>query len=113
MVTCMQEQNRIAGIDEVGRGSVAGPVAAGACVILCELFKRRRSFPCCSPFKRACKGEVLIADSKLLSTEEREQASARIAQHCVTGIGMVEASMIDAHGILAATNQAMLIARGR
>lgn len=100
----------IAGIDEVGRGSVAGPVVAGACVLSVPLFRRRGTYARWSPFQKIPYEDVLIADSKLLSPAQRECSSAWITAHCAYGIGMVDASVIDERGILFATNQAMLLA---
>lgn len=100
----------IAGMDEVGRGSVAGPVVAGACIVSTPLFVRKRAFPCWSPFQKKTDHDVLIADSKLLSPEEREISSAWIFSNCAFGIGVVSAFVIDKRGILYATNQAMLLA---
>ncbi|NOS66758.1 MAG: ribonuclease HII [Candidatus Peribacteraceae bacterium] len=102
--------NIVAGIDEVGRGSVAGPVVAGACVITTPLFPRKRSFPCWSPFEQKTDADVLIAGSKLLSPEEREASSTWITSNCAFGVGVVSALVIDKRGILYATNQAMLLA---
>jgi ribonuclease HII len=79
----------IAGIDEAGRGSLAGPVVAAACVL------RVQRVP---PF---------IRDSKQLTPDQREEAFAWIAAHSAYGIGIVEAREIDASGILAATEKAM------
>lgn len=98
----------IAGIDEVGRGAVAGPVVAGACIVSVELFRRKRAFPCWSPYKEKVKPDVLIADSKLLSPEQREAAYEWIIAHCATGTGREEADAIDRQGILHATQNAML-----
>ncbi|MDD5623435.1 MAG: ribonuclease HII [Candidatus Peribacteraceae bacterium] len=82
----------IAGIDEAGRGALAGPVVAAACVL------------------NAVSLHPLIRDSKQLTPEEREEAFCWIASHCAYGIGLVEAQDIDKNGILAATEKAMQIA---
>ena len=82
----------IAGIDEVGRGALAGPVVACACV--------------CS--KATWQGfRERIADSKMLMPEEREEGFAYFTTRCPYGIGMAEAPVIDRVGILTATEQAM------
>lgn len=79
-------------------------------MITTPLFRRRRSFPCWSPFKKKSEGDVLIADSKLLKPGEREISSAWISANCTFGVGVVSAFVIDKRGILYATNQAMLLA---
>ncbi len=80
----------IAGIDEAGRGPLAGPVVAGACIEI-----------------PALKQHPLIRDSKQLTEEQREEAFAWIEKHCSFGFGVVGADVIDAVGILTATEQAM------
>jgi ribonuclease HII len=100
----------IAGIDEVGRGAVAGPVAAGACIVTIELFRRKRAFPCWSPFETKQNDDVLIADSKLLSPEQREVSYEWLVRNCAFGVGMVSAAVVDEKGILFATNAAMIAA---
>ena len=81
---------RVAGIDEVGRGPLAGPVLA-ACVVLPPGF--------------ALDG---IRDSKKLSPKQRERAEARIRAEAVSiGIGSVESETIDQINILQATHEAM------
>ena len=100
----------IAGMDEVGRGAVAGPVVAGACIITSPLFRRRSAFPRWSPFNKKCANDCLIADSKLLSPEEREVSYDWITKNVPFGIGVVSAFVVDKRGILYATNQAMLLA---
>jgi ribonuclease HII len=80
----------IAGIDEAGRGALAGPVVAGACILPDGIRLPR-----------------FIRDSKQLTPETREEAFAWIAAHCAYGSGIVEAAFVDAHGILAATERAM------
>ena len=83
----------IAGIDEAGRGALAGPVVA-ACVVL-----PKDQFP------------VGVADSKTLSADQRERLYTEIyATARGIGIGIVEAAVIDAINILKATHQAMRLA---
>ncbi|NLY19232.1 MAG: ribonuclease HII [Clostridiaceae bacterium] len=84
---------RIGGIDEAGRGPLAGPVVA-ACVILPE----------------NCFIEQLN-DSKKLSSEVRDKLFDLIKSEAVDfGIGMVMADEIDEINILNATKKAMTIA---
>lgn len=86
----MENSAVIVGIDEAGRGAIAGPVVAGACLLQPELEKH-----------------PLITDSKSLTPEQREEAFSWIEQHCTYGYGLVEAEEIDEIGILAATEKAM------
>ncbi len=81
---------RIAGVDEVGRGSLAGPVVAAAVVLDPD---------------RPVRG---LRDSKMLSAAQRERAAARIAERAVAiGIGAADALEIDTVNILRATHLAM------
>ena len=93
MPDSVENSSIIVGIDEAGRGPLAGPVVAGACVLESALS--------CHP---------LIADSKQMTEEEREEAFAWIEQHCTYGYGIVENTEIDEYGILAATEKAMTAA---
>ena len=80
----------IAGIDEVGRGPLAGPVYA-ACVILPEDFD-----------------VIGINDSKKLSAKKREELSDVIKEKAVAwGIGIADNNEIDEVNILEATKHAM------
>ena len=80
----------IAGIDEAGRGPLAGPVVAAA-VILPPGYKHPE-----------------ITDSKKLSPRRRERLYGIIQRDAVSiGIGVVEAPVIDAVNILQATLLAM------
>lgn len=81
---------RIAGLDEVGRGPLAGPVVA-ACVIL--------------PLDFDLTG---INDSKKLTERQRERADERIQRDAVAiGIGIIAPEIIDRINILQAACQAM------
>lgn len=85
----------IAGIDEVGRGPLAGPVVAAVAVIDRTLAKRKLL--------------RLIDDSKKLTPEQREDAYAAILESGVVRYAVGEASVeeIDAINILQATFLAM------
>ena len=83
---------RVAGVDEVGRGPLAGPVVAGAVVLR---------------YSRA--GWVRrLRDSKLLDAPTREELAAQIRRHCDYGIGVVSSHVIDQLGMTFATRLAML-----
>lgn len=80
----------IAGVDEAGRGPLAGPVVA-ACVLLDPA--------------RPITG---LADSKTLSAARREVLAARIREHALAwAVGEASAAEIDALNILRATLLAM------
>jgi len=84
---------RIAGLDEVGRGSLFGPVVAAAVIL--------------NPKRRI----VGLDDSKKLMAPERETLSVRIRQHAVAwAIAKVDADRIDAWNIYQASRQAMTAA---
>lgn len=87
----------IAGIDEVGRGPLAGPVVACAVVM--------------PPDQRAIRG---VDDSKKLSAEERERLAARILETAISvGIGAASVREIDRVNIYHANVIAMRRALGR
>ena len=83
----------IVGIDEAGRGALAGPVVAGACLL-----------------EDALLTHPLIADSKSLTPLQREEAFEWITTHCTYGYGVVPGSEVDSLGILGATEKAMQLA---
>ncbi|MBN1375942.1 MAG: ribonuclease HII [Dehalococcoidia bacterium] len=87
---------RIAGLDEAGRGALAGPVVAAA-VILRE---------------NACYDWLeLVRDSKLLAFQERENIFEFMNQAGIEiGIGVVSPQIIDEINILNATKKAMKLA---
>ena len=81
---------RVVGVDEAGRGPLAGPVVAAAVVI--------------APDRRV-RG---VADSKILPPERREELYALIHERAVAiGVGVVDHLTIDRINILEATRLAM------
>jgi ribonuclease HII len=86
----------VAGVDEVGRGALFGPVVAAA-VILCP--------------ERSVRG---LNDSKLLDSERREVLDARIRERAVAwAVAAVDAATIDYVNIYQASRLAMRIAVSR
>ena len=84
----------VAGLDEVGRGCLAGPVVAAACIL--------------DPEKRLPKG---LNDSKKLTPRLREEIAEKLKTVCIAyAIGQVEADEIDEINILEATKKAMRLA---
>jgi ribonuclease HII len=84
---------RIAGVDEVGRGSLAGPVVAAAVVL---------------PPRCVLPG---LDDSKRLDAEAREKLDREIRRSAVAlGVGRIAARDIDSRDILRASLEAMRIA---
>lgn len=79
----------ICGLDEVGRGCLAGPVVTAAVILPANTSYR------------------LLKDSKILSEAERIQACAWITRHCWYGFGIVHNRLIDQHNIWQATLIAM------
>ncbi len=82
---------RIAGVDEAGRGALAGPVAAAAVILPdhpVDWFDD-------------------VDDSKRLAETERERLSRLILRDAAVGLAMMPASVIDSDGIAAATRQTM------
>lgn len=84
----------VVGVDEAGRGPLAGPVVAAA-VVLCR--------PCVAG----------LDDSKKLSGAQRAVLDPRIRRRCAFGIGVVEVADIDRINIFQATMWAMTLAVGR
>ncbi len=87
----------IAGLDEAGRGALAGPVAVGAVVLPHKAGRGLRA--------------VLhgVRDSKQMTPAEREEAAPRIRRAAVAwAVGFASAAEIDADGIVAATRLAAM-----
>lgn len=86
----------IAGVDEVGRGALAGPVVAAAAIL---------------PGHIDAPWISLVRDSKQLSPGKRQFLFHQIRQTVVArGIGLVGCEVIDAQGIVKATRLAMKLA---
>jgi ribonuclease HII len=87
----------IAGVDEVGRGCLAGAVVAAAVVL--DLSK---------PLPEG------LNDSKKLTAKRRETLDAQIRENAVClAVAQIEADEIDRINILQATKKAMIAAIGR
>ncbi len=85
----------IAGVDEVGRGTLAGPVVAAAAILP-------------GPVPEESEYNGLVNDSKMLSAAQRQQAFNWLVGWCVSyGVGACTADEIDSIGIVPATRLAM------
>jgi len=79
----------VAGVDEAGRGPLAGPVIAAAVIL---------------PPRHGIDG---LADSKTLSRQKRETLFTFITERCVWAVGRAEVEEIDQWNILQASLLAM------
>jgi len=79
----------LAGVDEAGRGPLAGPVVASAVIVRDFSFSSR------------------VDDSKKMSASARNAAYEEILEKCLIGVGIVEPASIDAMNIFQATMRAM------
>ena len=88
-----QGWQRIAGLDEAGRGSLFGPVVAAAVIL--------------NPKRRI----VGLDDSKKLAPERRAELAERIREHALAwAVAEVDSARIDAWNIYQASRQAMALA---
>jgi len=81
--------NLVIGVDEAGRGPLAGPVVAAAVALKNDHF------------------EAQISDSKVISAKKREKAFYEIYENAFVGVGVISESVIDRGNILDATFLAM------
>lgn len=88
---------RVAGVDEVGRGPLAGPVVAAAVI----LPRTASGGPC----RAGWIGE--LDDSKVLTARQRERLAAVIQAECEWNLAVVSPQVIDQVNILQATRLAM------
>lgn len=83
----------VAGVDEAGRGALAGPIVAAAVIL---------------PF-----GRHPFSDSKQVSPQQREELAHQVRETALAwSVARVEAHEIDELGVLAATHRASLRAIG-
>jgi ribonuclease HII len=94
---CLQQgYTLVAGVDEVGRGCLAGPVVASAVIM---------------PHNATADWYSDIKDSKLLSPKQRERLAPLIQRQAVSiGTGVVSSQLIDRLGMTAAVRLAMFLA---
>lgn len=85
-------QGIIAGVDEVGRGALAGPIVAAAVIV------NRNNL---------IEG---IKDSKKLSPQKREGLYLKIIQNYIYSVGFLSPAKIDKINILTATKRACILA---
>ena len=92
--------SQVAGVDEAGRGPLAGPVVAAAVILPSWLL---------SPLHQSSSHWIgLVDDSKKLTALKREKALEHIKAHATgIGLGMAGPNEIDSEGIAKATKWAM------
>jgi len=90
----------VAGVDEVGRGCLAGPVLAAAVILPDDAAKLRRISG--------------VQDSKVLKLDDRERLYIQIMKIAVAvGVGLCSHRFIDRYGIAPASRMAMSKAVGK
>ncbi|WP_058726670.1 ribonuclease HII [Curtobacterium luteum] len=87
----------VIGMDEVGRGAIAGPVAVGVAAVTLDI-------------GRVPQG---LADSKLLSAVRRDALVPVVRRWAPTAVGMASAEVVDRQGIVPALGQAGAAALAR
>lgn len=87
--TAWADGQYVCGIDEVGRGCLAGPLVTAAVIL---------------PLNKSSR---LLLDSKLLTEEERHKGALWVAKHCWYAYGIVDNRTIDRYNIYHATLIAM------
>lgn len=91
----------VAGLDEAGRGALAGPVAVGAVILPRDIQARGR--------RRAPSDLSGVRDSKQMTPSQREAAATRIQQFAVAwSVGFASPDEIDSEGIVGAARLAAL-----
>jgi len=85
-----QRNGYVCGIDEAGRGSLAGPLVVAAAILPQRTDKKN------------------LKDSKVMSKQERESAYKWIVQNALTSVVTVDIQTIETKNIYNATRQAMI-----
>lgn len=86
----------VAGVDEVGRGSLCGPVVAAAVILPGD------------PGSALPSWFDDVRDSKAISQRPREILASRIRESCVVSVGMASPAEVDQLNVLGATMLAMV-----
>ena len=100
----------IIGVDEAGRGPLAGPVVAGAVVLKNKLLLSLNKNSKDGNNRKLLDNIKLIRDSKTLSAKQRERAYEFICQNFYVGVGICDEKTIDRINILEASFLAMKMA---
>lgn len=109
MALYVEGYRHIAGLDEAGRGSWAGPVVAGAVILPLDQPDLSQS-PVLSVVE-GLEGGCRLRDSKQLTPRQRERLYPIIESAALAvGVGIVPPEKIDEVGIVPATRQAMGLA---
>jgi len=106
--------NFVVGIDEAGRGPLAGPVVASAVVLknrkLAEVGEMNKKVNAKSDKYELVEANKLIRDSKTLSEKQRERAFKFVQKNFLVGVGICNEKTIDRINILEASFLAMKMA---
>lgn len=100
-LSVLEKGGVIIGVDEVGRGSLAGPICASACIITPTSF---------NAFEFRDTQKTPIRDSKKLSHAQRERTFLWLKDNLQATCIQIEALEIDAYGIQKANEKALNMA---
>lgn len=89
----IQKGGALIGMDEVGRGCLAGPIVGAAALITYDLYSQMQEIE-----------DLIIRDSKKMTPKQRSNTAIWLGQNVPYVIRKVEASRIDAIGIQKANN---------
>ncbi len=89
-----QGYNRVAGVDEAGRGAWAGPIVAGVVIITPDKIKIAKNYD-------------FVRDSKTLTPKARLRAYYQIRENFESAVGLIDSLVIDEQGLTYANQEAM------